>query len=56
MQIEAKNISIEKDTQISIFEGEVIVRTEDGNSITSDYAKYNREEGFIELKKCFSKR
>ena len=51
MQIEAKNISIEKDTQISIFEGEVIVRTEDGNSITSDYAKYNREEGFIELKK-----
>jgi LPS-assembly protein len=50
LEIEAKNISIEKDSQISIFEGEVIVKTEDGNSITSDYAKYNREKGFIELK------
>ena len=50
LEIQAKNISIEKDNKISIFEGEVLVKTEDGNSITSDYAKYNKEKGFIELK------
>ena len=50
LEIQAQNISIEKDNKISIFEGEVLIRTEDGNSITSDYAKYNKEKGFIELR------
>ena len=50
LEIQAKNISIEKNNKISIFEGEVLVKTEDGNSITSDYAKYNKEKGFIELR------
>ncbi len=51
LEIESKNISIEKGSKISIFEGEVLVRTEDGNTITSDYAKYDRAKGVIELKK-----
>ena len=51
LEIQSKNISIEKDNRISIFEGEVLVRTEEGNLISSDYAKYNKEKGFIELKK-----
>ncbi len=51
LEIQAKNISIEKNNKISTFEGEVLVKTDDGNLITSDFAKYNKEKGFIELRK-----
>jgi len=50
LKIQSKNISIEKDNKVSVFKGEVLVKTEDGNTINSEYAKYNKELGFIELK------
>ncbi len=50
LNIQSKNISIEKDNKVSIFEGEVLVKTEEGNTINSDYAKYNKEKGIIILK------
>ena len=50
LKIQSKNISIEKDNKVSVFKGEVLVKTEDGNTINSDYAKYNKELGFIELR------
>ena len=49
--IESKNITIDKKTQISIFEDEVIITTKEGNIIKSDYAEYNQLSGFIKLKK-----
>ena len=49
--IESKNITIDKKTEISIFEDEVIIRTKEGNVIKSDYAEYNKMSGFIKLKK-----
>ena len=49
LEIQSKNISLEKDTRVSTFKGEVFVRTQDGNTINSDYAKYNKESGIIEM-------
>ena len=48
--IEAKNISLDKNTEISIFRDEVIVTTEDNNIIKSDYVEYNKKKGFFKLK------
>tara|TARA_B100000767_G_scaffold274913_2_gene309537 strand:- start:909 stop:3305 length:2397 start_codon:yes stop_codon:yes gene_type:complete len=48
--IEAKNISLDKNTDISIFKDEVIVTTEDNNIIKSDYVEYNKKKGFLKLK------
>jgi len=48
--IKAKNISIDKKEQITIFENEVSVKTQDNYLITSDYAKYNKTTGVIILR------
>ena len=48
--IEAKNISIDKKSNISIFENEVVVTTEDNNVIKSDYVEYDKNLGFLKLK------
>jgi len=50
ISIESKSISIDKKTQISIFENDVIVKTLDNNVISSDYAKYDKNKGTIILK------
>ena len=50
ISIEAKNIVLDKDRVTTIFENEVIVKTEDG-IIKSDYVKYNKEKGFLILRK-----
>ena len=47
--MEAKNILFDKKTNISIFQNEVVVTTEDNNIIKSDYAEYNKNEGFLKL-------
>ena len=47
--VEAKNILFDKKTNISIFQNEVVVTTEDNNIIKSDYAEYNKNEGFLKL-------
>ena len=49
--IEAKNISLDKNRKISIFESEVKVKTSDGYEITSDLAEYNKDTGILILKK-----
>ena len=48
--IEAKNISLDKDKSISIFENEVVVKTQN-KTIKSDYARYNKKSGFLVFKK-----
>jgi LPS-assembly protein len=48
--IESKSISIDKKTQISIFENDVVVKTLDNNVISSDYAKYDKNKGIVILK------
>ena len=48
--IQAKNITLEKDRELSIFRNEVTIKTEDGNLIKSDYAEYNKKKGIIVLK------
>ena len=49
--IESKNISLDKNTQISIFENEVKVKTEDGYIINGDLAEYDKKKGILIIKK-----
>ena len=51
LKIKAKNITLDKNKKISIFENEVLVETDDGIKIESDYVEYNKENRFLILKK-----
>ncbi len=53
LSINAKNITFDKNTNISIFENEVVVRTKN-KVLKSDFAKYEREKGFLILRKNIS--
>ena len=48
--ITAKNISIDKNTNSTIFKDEVVVQTQN-KTITSEFAKYDRENGYLLLEK-----
>lgn len=48
--IEAKSITLDKDGETSIFEKDVIIKTE-GNTINSDYVEYNKKKGILKIKK-----
>ena len=48
--IEAKNITVDKDKEISIFNDEVIITTENNEIIKSDYAEYSKKKNLIVLK------
>ena len=48
--IESKNISVDKQSQISIFENDVLIKTDDNKTINSDFAEYNKSTGNIKLK------
>ena len=50
LSITAKEISLDKVKDTSIFQNDVIVKTKN-KIIKSDYAKYNREKGFLILRK-----
>ena len=50
LNIQSKNITIDKSREITIFEKDVTVKTEDDNIIKSDYAEYNRSKSFLKLK------
>tara|TARA_B100000886_G_scaffold155254_1_gene105688 strand:+ start:2350 stop:4749 length:2400 start_codon:yes stop_codon:yes gene_type:complete len=50
LNIQSKNITIDKTKEITIFENDVIVKTEDNNTIKSDFAEYDRSKSFIKLK------
>ena len=49
--IEAKNISLDKNKETTIFEKDVVVKTDTGDVIKSEFAEYNRSSGFIKLRK-----
>ena len=51
INIEAKNITLNKNQKSSLFENEVKVETKDGYIIRSDSADYNKETGILILKK-----
>jgi LPS-assembly protein len=48
--IESKKITIDKKSEISIFENDVLVTTQDNDKIKSDYVEYNQKIGFLVLK------
>ena len=48
--IQSKNIKLNKQTEISIFENDVLVKTEENSTIKSDYAEYDKKKGFLKLK------
>ena len=50
MQIQSKNISINKNDETTIFENEVVVKTEN-KTITSDFVKYDKKKEFLILRK-----
>ena len=50
LNIEAKNIKIDKKNQISIFENDVIIK-DNHNIIQSDFAKYDKLKNFITIRK-----
>ena len=49
IQIQAKNITLDKDQITSIFKDQVIVKSND-KIIESDYVKYNKKTGFLIIK------
>ena len=49
--IESKNIILDKNKNTSIFEDEVIIKTDNNYTINSDYAEYNKLDKLIILKK-----
>ncbi len=51
LSILAKNITIDKKTETTIFENQVIVTTEDENVIKGEYAEYDKIKGTILIKK-----
>ncbi len=50
LKIQAKNITIDKNKQTSTFQNEVLIKTQEGDSIISDFAEYDRKNGIIKLK------
>ena len=48
--IEAKNITLDKNRVTSIFENNVVIKTQD-TVINADYVKYNKNTGDLFLKK-----
>ena len=50
LNIEAKNIKIDKKNQIKIFENDVIIK-DNHNIIQSDFAKYDKLKNFITIRK-----
>ena len=50
IDIIATNITIDKNTQSTIFKNNVVIKDIDGNIIKSNFAEYKKKEGFIVLK------
>ena len=48
--IRAKNISLEKEKELTIFRDEVVITTEENETIKGKYAEYDKKKGFIIIK------
>ena len=53
IQIQSKNITINKNNETTIFENEVVVKTEN-KTITSDFAKYDKKKKVFNIQKKYS--
>ena len=51
LNIQSKKISIDKKNEISIFEGDVIVTTDNQSKIKSEYAKLDKNTNILILEK-----
>ena len=51
VQIQSKNITLDKNKEFSIFEKDVVIVTEQKDTIKSDYAEYRKKEGIIRLER-----
>ena len=49
VQIQAKNITLDKDKVTTVFENDVVIKTEN-KTIKSQYLKYNKKIGLLILK------
>ena len=52
--IESKNIILDKDSMNSVFENDVVIKTDTGQIIKSDYAEYDKLKNIVILKKNVS--
>ena len=50
INIQSKNIILDKNKETSIFQNEVVIKTKNESTIKSDYAEYNKLSGLIKLK------
>ena len=50
IKISSKNITLDKNKNVTIFETQVSVTTNEGDNIKSEYAEYNKEKGILILK------
>ena len=50
LDIQAKDISIEKKNKITVFKEDVIIKTQENITIKTDYLEYNKESGLLKLK------
>ena len=51
LNITSKNISVDKKSEVTIFENEVLIKDTKNNTIQSEYAEYNKKLNLITLKK-----
>ena len=56
LNIQSKKISIDKKNEISIFEGDVLVTTDDQKKIKSEYAKLDKNTNILILEKMLGLR
>ena len=50
LDIKAKNITIDKNNKVTIFEKDVEVKDQFGNLIKADYVQFNKETNFLQIK------
>ena len=50
LNIQSKEISIDKKTKITIFKDNVVAIDEENNNIRSNYAEYNKDDKILESK------
>ena len=50
LSIEAKNITLDKKNNTTIFQDQVTISTESKHTFKSDYVEYNKKTGFLKLK------
>ncbi len=50
ISIQSKNITLDKNKEISVFQNDVVIKTQNEGVIKSDFAEYNKLNGLIKLR------